>query len=55
MRSEDGSTMRDFIVCTVSNKVNEPSRLRWVGHVARLEKSRSPFEILTGTPIGKIP
>ena len=30
-------------------------RLRWAGHVARMEESRSPFKILTGTPVGKIP
>ena len=30
-------------------------RLRWAGHVARIEESRSSFKILTGKPIGKIP
>ena len=30
-------------------------RLRWAGHVARLEEARSPFKILTGEPTGKIP
>ena len=29
-------------------------RLRWAGHVARMEEGRSAFKILTGTPIGKI-
>ena len=28
-------------------------RLRWAGHVARMEESRSSFRILTGTPAGK--
>ena len=28
--------------------------LRWVGHVARMEESRSAFKILTGKPAGKI-
>ena len=28
-------------------------RLRWAGHVARLEDGRSPFKILTGKPTGK--
>ena len=28
-------------------------RLRWAGHVARMEKGRSAFKILTGEPIGK--
>ena len=30
-------------------------RLRWTGHVARMEKGRSAFKILTGKPTGKIP
>ena len=30
-------------------------RLRWAGHVARMEEGRSAFKILTGTPTGKIP
>ena len=28
-------------------------RLKWVGHVARIEEGRSAFKILTGRPIGK--
>ena len=28
-------------------------RLRWAGHVARMEEDRSAFKLLTGTPIGK--
>ena len=27
-------------------------RLRWAGHVVRMEEGRSAFKILTGTPIG---
>ena len=30
-------------------------RLRWAGHVARMEEGRSSFNILTGTPTGKRP
>jgi hypothetical protein len=30
-------------------------RLRWVGHVARMEEGRSAFKILTATPAGKRP
>ena len=30
-------------------------RLRWAGHVVRMEKSRSAFKILTGKPTGKRP
>jgi hypothetical protein len=29
--------------------------LRWAGHVARMEESRSAFNILTGKLIGKRP
>ena len=28
-------------------------RLRWAGHVARMEEGRSTFKILTGKPTGK--
>ena len=28
-------------------------RLRWVGHVSRMEEGRSAFKILTGKPTGK--
>ena len=28
-------------------------RLRWAGHVARIEEGRSAFNILTGKPTGK--
>ena len=37
------------------NRVIKSRRLRWVGHVARLEEGRSAFKILTGKPIGKRP
>ena len=30
-------------------------RLRWAGHLARMEEGRSAFKILTGKPTGKIP
>ena len=30
-------------------------RLRWAGHVARMEEGRSAFKILTGTPARKRP
>ena len=30
-------------------------RLRWAGHVARMEESRNAFKILTGKPTGKRP
>ena len=28
-------------------------RLRWAGHIARIEEGRSAFQILTDKPIGK--
>ena len=30
-------------------------RLRWAGHVTRMEEGRSAIKILTGKPIGKRP
>ena len=30
-------------------------RLRWAGHVARMEEGRSPFKILSGKPPGNRP
>ena len=35
--------------------VMKSRRLRWAGHVARMEENRSGFKILTGKPTGKIP
>ena len=36
-------------------RVIKSRRLRWTGHVARMEKGWSAFKILTGTPAGKRP
>ena len=33
----------------------ESRRLRWTGHLARMEEGRSTFKILTGKPTGKRP
>ena len=33
----------------------ESIRLRWEGHVIRMEEGRSSFKILTGKPTGKRP
>ena len=30
-------------------------RMRWAGHIARMEEGRSAFKILTGKPTGKRP
>ena len=34
-------------------RVIKSIRLRWVGHVARMEKGRSALKILAGKPTGK--
>ena len=34
-------------------RVIKSRRLRWAGHVARIEEDSSTFKILTGTPKGK--
>ena len=39
-----------FIVRAIKSR-----RLRWAGHVARMEEGRSAFKILTGKPTGKRP
>ena len=36
-------------------RVIKSRRLRWAGHVARMEESGSAFKILTGKPTGKRP
>ena len=34
-------------------RVIKSIRLRWAGHVARMEEGRSAFKMLTGKPTGK--
>ena len=36
-------------------RVVKSRRLRWAGHVARMEKGRSAFKIFIGTPTGSGP
>ena len=36
-------------------RVIKSKRLRWAGHVARMEEGRPAFQMLTGTPAGKRP
>jgi hypothetical protein len=53
MESGEGSTMRNFIVCTIhliKVRVIKSRRLRWSGHVARMEECRSAIKILTVKP-----
>ena len=33
----------------------KPRRLRWAGHVAKMEEGRSALKFLIGTPAGKRP
>ena len=40
---------------TGSVRVIKYRRLRWAGHVARMEEGRIAFKILTGIPAGKRP
>ena len=56
MGSGEGFTTRNFIVCTVHLvRVIKYRRLRWAGHVARMEEGKSAFNILTGKPTEKRP
>ena len=50
----NGNT-KNFIVCTVRKivRVIKSKRLRWAGHVDRMEEGRSAFKILTGKLTGK--
>ena len=36
-------------------RVNKSTRLRWAGHVTRMEEGRSVTKILIGTPTGERP
>ena len=36
-------------------RVIKSRRLRWAGHVARMEEGRNVFKILIGKPTGKTP
>ena len=50
--------MRKFIILYNSPNIIrmiKSRRLRWAGHVARMEEGRSAFKILTGKSTGKIP
>ena len=57
MGSGEGSTTRNFVVCTVHLivRIIKSRRLRWAGHVARMEEGSSALKILTGKPTGKRP
>ena len=57
MESGESFTMWNFIICIVRLlvRVIKSRRLKWTGHVDKMEESRSAFKILTGKPIEKIP
>ena len=51
---EENEVMISVITSLCSWKRDKSRRLRWTGHVARMEEGRSAFKILTGTPGEKI-
>ena len=56
MGNGEGSTMKNFIFLYRSSnivRVIKSRRLKWAGNVARKEKGRSAFEILTCKTTGK--
>jgi hypothetical protein len=57
MGNGEGSTKRIFIVCIIHliQSGIKSRELKWKSHVARMEKVKSAFNILTGKPIGQIP
>ena len=49
--SGQGSTMKGFLICNVPPnilRVIEARKLRWAGHVARMEEGMNAFKMLTG-------
>ena len=46
--------MRNFIFCIVLRMIKS-RRLRFTGHVAKMEEGRSLFKILTSKPTEKMP
>ena len=48
-------SVKYLIKLLINRRVIKSRRLRWVGHVARMEECRSAFKILTGKPTGKRP
>ena len=51
----EGSTIRNFVDCTNTVRVIKSRSIIWTRNVARMEKGRSAFKLLTGKPIGKWP
>ena len=58
MGNVEGSTIEELNNFSRSPnivRVIKYRRLRWTGHVARMQESRGTFKILTGKPTGKRP
>ena len=49
------SSMRNFIISPNIIRIIKSRRLRWAGHVSRVEEGMSAFVILTGKSTGKRP
>ena len=55
-RGEDSTTMNFSLhPLPYIDSVIKPRRLRWAGHVATMEESRSAFKMLTSKPTEKRP
>ena len=50
-------SMGEKLVITLMHCISlvQSTRLRWTGHVAKMEEGRSAFKILTGKPTGNRP
>ena len=55
MGSGEGFTMKNIVLYHSPNTVRviKFRRLKWAGHVARMEEGRGAFNILTNKPTGK--
>jgi hypothetical protein len=48
--------MRNFIICTHPQiSIGKSRRMRWAGHVARMEEERKVYNVLVGKPEGRRP
>jgi hypothetical protein len=61
MKTDRGENyiMMNFITCILHRillvRVNESRRMRWAGHVARMEEGRGVYRVLVGRPEDKRP
>ena len=56
MASGEIFTIESFIVYWYTvYLIAKYRRLRWAGHIARMEEGKNVFKVLTGEPIGKSP